>query len=52
LIAHIASARYHRITVEGYFRMPLDEFVRQLLTDLIASGAAVIDGDTVLDSGR
>jgi hypothetical protein len=31
--------------------MPFEAFVRQLVAELVASGAAVIDGDTVLDSG-
>jgi len=50
LIAHVAGARYFRLINERYFRMPFDEFVRQQVTELAASGAAVIDGDTVIDS--
>ena len=51
LVAHVAGARYFRVINERYFRMPFEEFVRQQVTELAASGAAVIDGDTVLDSG-
>jgi len=51
LVDHVAGARYFRVINERYFRMPFDEFVRQQVTELAASGAAVIDGDTVLDSG-
>ena len=50
LVAHVAGARYYRVVNERYFRMPFEEFVRQQVTELAASGAAVIDGDTVLDS--
>jgi glyoxylase-like metal-dependent hydrolase (beta-lactamase superfamily II) len=50
LIAHVAGARYFRVINERYFRKPFDEFVRRQVTELVASGAAVIDGDTVLDS--
>ena len=52
LVAHAAGARYFRVISERYFRMPFEAFVRQQVTELVASGAAVIDGDTVLDSGR
>ena len=51
LIDHVAGARYFRVINERYFRMPFDEFVHQQVMELAASGAAVIDGDTVLDSG-
>jgi glyoxylase-like metal-dependent hydrolase (beta-lactamase superfamily II) len=51
LVAHVAGARYFRVINERYFRMPFEDFVRQQVTELAASGAAVIDGDTVLDSG-
>jgi glyoxylase-like metal-dependent hydrolase (beta-lactamase superfamily II) len=51
LVAHVAGARYYRVINERYFRMSFDEFVRQQVTELVASGAAVMDGDTVLDSG-
>jgi len=51
LIDHVAGARYFRVINERYFRMPFDEFVRQQVKELVASGAAVMDGDTVLDSG-
>ncbi len=52
LVAHVAGARYFRVINERYFRMPFEDFVRQQVTELAASGAAVIDGDTVLDSDR
>ncbi len=52
LIAHVAGARYFRLINERYFQMPFDKFVRQQVTELVASGAAVFDGDTVLDSDR
>jgi glyoxylase-like metal-dependent hydrolase (beta-lactamase superfamily II) len=51
LVDHVAGARYFRVINERYFRMPFDEFVRRQVADLVASGAAVMDGDTVLDSG-
>jgi glyoxylase-like metal-dependent hydrolase (beta-lactamase superfamily II) len=51
LVDHVAGARYFRVINERYFRMPFDEFVRRQVTELVASGAAVMDGDTVLDSG-
>ena len=51
LIAHVAGARYYRVINERYFRMSFEAFVRQQVTELVASGAAVMDGDTVLDSG-
>ena len=52
LVAHVASARYFRLINERYFRMPFEDFVRQQVAELVASGAAVMDGDTVLDSER
>jgi len=51
LIDHVAGARYFRVINERYFRMPFDAFVRHQVKELVASGAAVTDGDTVLDSG-
>ena len=52
LVAHVAGARYFRVIKERYFRMPFEDFVRQQVAELVASGAAVIVGDTVLDSDR
>lgn len=51
LVAHAAGARYFRLINERYFGMPFDAFVRRLVDDLAASGAAVLDGDTVRDAG-
>jgi glyoxylase-like metal-dependent hydrolase (beta-lactamase superfamily II) len=51
LIDHVARARYFRVINERYFRMPFGEFVRRQVMELVASGVAVMDGDTVLDSG-
>jgi glyoxylase-like metal-dependent hydrolase (beta-lactamase superfamily II) len=51
LIDHVAAARYFRVINERYFRMPFGEFVRRQVMELVASGAAIMDGDTVLDSG-
>lgn len=50
LIDHVARARYFQVINERYFRMPFEDFVRQQVKELAASGAAVIDGDTVLDT--
>jgi glyoxylase-like metal-dependent hydrolase (beta-lactamase superfamily II) len=50
LVDHVDGARYFRVINERYFRMPFEDFVRQQVTELAASGAAVIDGDTVRDS--
>ena len=52
LTAHVATARYYQLINERYFRMPFDAFVRQQVADLVASGAAAIDGDTVLNLDR
>ena len=49
LVAHVARARYYPLINDRYFRMPFDAFVRQQVSDLVASGAAATDGDTVLD---
>lgn len=49
LLAHAARARYYPLINDRYFRMPFDAFVRQQVSDLVASGAAALDGDTVLD---
>ncbi len=51
LIAHVAGARYYPLINDRYFRMPFDAFVRQQVSELVASGAAVLDGDTVRDAG-
>lgn len=51
LVTHVAGARYFQLINERYFRMPFDAFVRQQVKDLVASGAAAMDGDTVADSG-
>lgn len=52
LVAHVARARYYPLINDRYFRMPFDAFVRQQVSDLVASGAAATDGDTVLDVSR
>jgi glyoxylase-like metal-dependent hydrolase (beta-lactamase superfamily II) len=52
LVAHVAGARYFQLINERYFRMPFEVFVQQQVRELVASGAAVMDGDTVLDSER
>lgn len=49
LIAHVASARYYPLINDRYFRMPFDAFVRQHVSELVAAGVAVMDGDTVHD---
>jgi glyoxylase-like metal-dependent hydrolase (beta-lactamase superfamily II) len=49
LVEHVARARYYPLINDRYFRMPFDAFVRQQVSDLVASGAAATDGDTVLD---
>ena len=51
LIAHVAGARYYPLINDRYFRMPFDAFIRHQLSELAASGAAVMDGDTVRDAG-
>jgi glyoxylase-like metal-dependent hydrolase (beta-lactamase superfamily II) len=51
LVAHVAGARYFRLINERYFRLPVEEFVRRLASDLVASGAAAIDGGTVINAG-
>jgi glyoxylase-like metal-dependent hydrolase (beta-lactamase superfamily II) len=51
LIAHVAGARYYPLINDRYFRMPFDAFIRQNIDELVAAGAAVIDGDTVRDAG-
>jgi glyoxylase-like metal-dependent hydrolase (beta-lactamase superfamily II) len=49
LVSHAAGARYYRLINDRYFRMPFEAFVRQQVRALVASGAAVLDGDTVRD---
>jgi glyoxylase-like metal-dependent hydrolase (beta-lactamase superfamily II) len=50
LVAHVAGARYFQLINDRYFRMPFDAFVRQQVKDLVASGAAAMNGDTVVNS--
>jgi len=49
LIAHAAAARYYPLINDRYFRMPFDAFVREQVSELVAAGVAVMDGDTVRD---
>ena len=49
LIAHAAAARYYPLINDRYFRMPFDAFIRQQVSELVAAGVAVMDGDTVRD---
>jgi glyoxylase-like metal-dependent hydrolase (beta-lactamase superfamily II) len=51
LVAHVAGARYFRLINDRYFGLSMEEFVRRLASDLVASGAAALDGDTVLNAG-
>jgi glyoxylase-like metal-dependent hydrolase (beta-lactamase superfamily II) len=51
LVAHVAGARYFRLINDRYFRLPVEDFVRRLAADLVASGAAAIDGDMVVNAG-
>lgn len=50
LIAHVAAARYYPLINDRYFRMPFDAFIRRQVSELVAAGAAVMDGDTVRDA--
>lgn len=50
LVAHVAGARYFRVINDRYFREPFDAFVRAQVQGLVASGAAALDGDTVLNA--
>lgn len=52
LVARVARARYFPLINDRYFRMPFDAFVRQQVSDLVAGGAAVMDGDAVLNLDR
>jgi glyoxylase-like metal-dependent hydrolase (beta-lactamase superfamily II) len=49
LISHVASARYFPLINDRYFRMPFDAFVRQQVSELVAGGVALVEGDTVRD---
>jgi glyoxylase-like metal-dependent hydrolase (beta-lactamase superfamily II) len=51
LIAHAAGARYYRLINARYFRLPFDAFVRLQVSELVKSGAAVMDGGSVINAG-
>jgi glyoxylase-like metal-dependent hydrolase (beta-lactamase superfamily II) len=52
LIAHVAGARYFQVINDRYFQRPFDDFVREQVRGLVASGAAAVDGDAVLNVDR
>jgi glyoxylase-like metal-dependent hydrolase (beta-lactamase superfamily II) len=46
LIAHFAQARYLTLINARYFEQPFDQFIRRLVTELVAAGAAaLVDGE-------
>lgn len=50
LIAHAAGARYYPLINDRYFRMPFEAFIRGQVSELVAAGVAVMNGDTVCDA--
>jgi hypothetical protein len=47
LIAHFSQARYLTLINARYFEQPFDQFIRRLVTELAAAGAAALVDDEV-----
>ncbi len=52
LSEHLHTARYFRLINQKYFGLTWDAFVNQQVNDLVAAGAAALDGDFLVNVDR